>query len=357
MRIAFFTDTYLPNTDGVVRSILNLQRALESRGHEVFIFSPSPDGKERIEGKVHFFRSIEFKQYPDYRLAILRASPVKKELEEKGIDIVHNHGVALTARAASKTELPKISSFHTNIAETVHYIAKIRPLEQPLKGGIWRYLRGLYSKFDILTAPSLKIVRELDEKGIKAEFLPNGIELSAFKSRREPSRSPLLIHVGRVVKEKNIETVLEMVGHARRAYPNIRLKIIGKGPALDYYRKMAADMGVADISEFTGYVDDDLLREYYRTADALVFASNFDTQGLVVLESLASGTPVLALKGTSGEEIVRDMGTAFSDADSFVAALKRAMEMEDAREIINLEPYDIHSVTGRLEGYYRSLLK
>jgi len=100
MKIAFFTDTYLPNTDGVVQSILNLQRVLESRGHEVFIYTPSPDGKERIEEKVHFFRSIAFNPYPEYRLAILRASPVRKELEEIGIDIIHNHGDALTAIAA-----------------------------------------------------------------------------------------------------------------------------------------------------------------------------------------------------------------------------------------------------------------
>lgn len=356
MRIAFFTDTYLPNTDGVVCSILNMQKALKSRGHEVFIFSPSPDGKPRIEGNVHLFRSIAFRRYPEYRLAIFRTSPVKNRLEELGIDVIHNHGVATTAMAASRAELPKISSFHTNVAEAAHYLVKKRSIQLPLKGRIWRYLRHLYSRFDTVTAPSLKMVRLLEENGIKAEFLPNGIDLSAFKIQRRPERKPMLIHVGRVVKEKNIEKVMEMVAYARKIHPKIELKIIGKGPALEYYRKKALDTGVADITEFTGYVDDATLKDYYRRADALVFASHFDTQGLVVLESLASGTPVLALSGTSGEEIVREMGTVFSDGRSFGSALRKAMEIEDARKHISLDAYDINTVADRLEEHYRRVM-
>ncbi len=355
MRIAFFTDTYLPNVDGVVSSIIKLKEALEKRGHEVFVFAPSPDGRDRKEGDVHYLRSRPFPPYPQYRLALVRSQTIRKEIEELGIDIIHNHGVALTAISAMKCNVPKISTFHTNIAESVHYIAKIRHLEGIAKETAWAHLRRLYSRCDLITAPSKKTVKLLAEKGIKAEFLPNGIDISSFSRERRPAGRPLLIHVGRVVKENNLEKAFEMVGYARKIYPELRFAVIGTGPAMDYYKKMAEETGISDIVEFTGYVDDGTLREYYRRGDAFVFTSLFDTQGIVVLEALASGMPVLALEGSSGEEIIENMGTVFSGKEDFAEALDRAMEIDDARKVVSLEKYDIGNVVAELEKYYRKL--
>ena len=288
--------------DGVVVSILNLKKGLEKRGHKVYVFAPSPDGKERFEDDTYFFTSTPFLPYPQYKFAFPDFSKLSKVFSKYKIDVVHNHGVALTAWAALKmarqNSIPAISTFHTNIAHATHYIAKAKIIEEAAQSVAWNYLKFLYSKFDVVSAPTNYALSHLVRHGINGIVVPNGIDTSIYKGRRRPVKDLRLLHVGRVVKEKEIDVVFPFLKSI-----NAVLEIVGKGPHIDYFRKKALHHGVAEKVRFLGFVDDAKLKELYKTRTALVFTSTFDTQGLVVGEAMASGMPVIARQNTAAEEL------------------------------------------------------
>ncbi len=343
MNIAFFTDTYTPNVDGVVVSIKLIKEELERRGHTVFIFAPSSDGKEHIKTHEFFFKSTPLKSYEQYRFSFPNNQKVEKFFNKNDIDIIHNHGVSLISWTALKMadifNLKKISTFHTNIADATHYVIKQEFLKKFSIKITWKYLRFLYSKYDLLTAPSNYTIELLKKNSIKAVYLPNGIKCDEFRGPRIPSKNIEILHVGRVVKEKNIDFVFPFIQHT-----HIDLYIAGKGPATDYYKSIAPHN-----VHFLGYVEN--LLELYKTKTALVFTSKFDTQGLVNIEALCSGMPVIARKGTAGEEFAI---ATFEDKESFMRAIKIAKENEICDKCINIgKKFDIKKTVNQLLKYYK----
>ncbi len=340
MNIAFFTDSYLPNKDGVVVSISLLKEELEKLGHKVYVFAPSPDGKEMQTKDVFYFTSTPFKPYPDYKFAFPNFLKLKSLFKEKNIDIVHNHGVALTAWAALAMahafSIPSIATFHTSIADATHYIAKNKLIEKSAEKLAWAYLKFLYSKFDVVTAPTTYASNKLKAHGINAIVMPNGIKTDAFKGKRECKEDSLL-HVGRVVKEKGFDVVFPYL-------KNIHLYIAGKGPGIDYFKSKAKEFNVSHLVHFLGFVSDEELKRLYKTKTALIFTSKFDTQGLVVLEALASGMPVIALKGTAGEELATSV---FWDRHSFMKAFEEAKKADEKECIKKAKEYDIKRIAKR----------
>ncbi len=361
LKIAFFTDTYLPNRDGVVVSLLNLKKELERRGHKVFVFTPSPYGEEGKEGDVFYFKSKEFPPYPDYKFSIPNFFEVEKEVKDLGIDVIHNHGVALTAWAAlfcaKSLSLPSLTTFHTDISRATHYITENRLLSKLSKKLTWKYLGFLFPKFDVVMAPSLKSVNQLKRNSIKAIFLPNGIFVPKnIKHVPIKKRGNYLLHVGRVVKEKEISYVFPFIKKYNTERGNLKLVIAGKGPYLKTLIEISRKKGVHKYVDFLGFVSDKKLSFLYKNARALIFTSRFDTQGLVVLEALARGTPVLARRGTSGEEITKSLSLSFSGYEEFVKAYERVGSISP-KECYNLAlNYDIRRITTKLLFIYNSLL-
>ncbi|MCD6549099.1 glycosyltransferase [Candidatus Micrarchaeota archaeon] len=314
MRIAFFTDTYHPNVDGVVMMMDALRASIERLGHEVFIFAPGTgeDIRKNTDDHVYYFKGVKFPPYPSYKLALWPFSSLAM-VKQLNIDVIHSHGVATTSLAALLAgklyDIPTVATYHTKVTDAVHYVTGDPCIEQFLRRAIWAYLERMYSQYDLVTCPSKYIQRLLKAHGIESVVIPNGIDISRFRPTTVDKRifglddeSKVILHVGRIVKEKNLDIIIRSLPLIPSEYS---LVIIGHGPAESYYRKLTEKYRVSDRVKFLGFVPNNELPAYYSSADVFVFASRFDTQGLVALEALACGTPIAGLKGIAIEEIVR----------------------------------------------------
>lgn len=344
MRVAVFTDTYLPMVDGVVNAVRHTKRCLEARGHDVLVVAPrNGNGGQRVEG-VLYCRAKEFKRYKGYFMAFLPTKTEMDGLRAFGSDLVHSHGLAFMGLkgmwAARELRLPMVLTFHTMILDAVPYYLTIRrsPLVRRL---ISLYLRGFLHRCGAVLAPTrcaLDEIREIAPRMRRTAVVPNGVDLDRFRPEVDgtPVREalgwgeePVLLHVGRVAPEKDIPFLLEAFPRVRERVPACHLLIVGTGPDLDRCRQWVADRGLQDAIRFTGFVPDEALPAHYAAADILTVASRFETQGLVALEAMACGTPPVAVRYRAFPEYIEDGVNGFlfppGDVEGYVEAVERAL--------------------------------
>jgi 1,2-diacylglycerol 3-alpha-glucosyltransferase len=374
MRIAFFTDTYLPQRDGVVTAILNLRRELEKNGHEVFIFTPGTK-KQKEENKdkmVHYFTSAVFKPYPDYRIALFPFISAVKLVQEMHIDIVHSHGIATTGLAAiqcsQKLKIPAVASFHTMVHKATYYLSQNPSLKNILEEVAVKYLRWYYKQFKVVTVPGNYAKNALKEIGIEnCVIMPNGIEYNRFAKAKGKKmviggkRGPFALYVGRIVKEKNVDLILDSVPSVINR-KKATFVLVGKGPYENDAKNKVRMLGIEDNVVMPGFVEDEELPVYYNSAKAFLFPSSFDTQGLSVLESMAAGCVPVVPASSAPAEFVKDgdNGFLFRDEKEFPEKVIQALECdkkirENAKKVA--KEYDIKKVAKRYEEFYQSLLR
>ncbi len=373
MRIAFFTDTYLPNTDGVVSSILNYRHELERRGHEVFIFSPGTKEHKYAnkDPRVHYFTSAAFKPYPDYRVALINfLSPVKM-INDLKIDVIHSHGIATTGLAAIQTSkklgIKCTATFHTLVSDAFHYVTGSVEVQNMLQKAAWSYLTWYFNSFPKIIVPSNYLQNIVHEKGImKTQIISTGIPLNSFTGiprRKEwglTKDDKVVLHVGRVVKEKNLELLIKSAHSVLNMVPNAKFVIAGKGPALEYYKKMVHEEQLDSQFVFTGFVPDNLLADLYASADCFAMPSSFETQGLAALEAMASRLPVVVRKNAAPAEVVDDgkNGYVFSDAFDLPGKIVKAIENKEKlgeAAYKKASEFDISKTTDQLLAFYETL--
>lgn len=379
LRIAFYTDTYAPAHDGVVTSILDIRRELERRGHEVFIFtSGSAATRNATRGDDHVFvsNSVSLKSYPQYNLAILPLSAAGRLMKVKP-DIVHaqtpfimgSWGVAI----AKISGLPVVSTFHTMFMDRTvieEYATKIAA--KHISRYAWRYAGLFYNQCNVTIAPSKAVKRILDRRGVRNVYVcPNGVNTARFnlsvdgsRLRKGLQRAPgerLVLYVGRNSKEKHLEVLLKAMAHMKGE--RIRAVVCGTGPAHDYYVRQAAAHGVSDIVTFTGFVPDAMLPKYYAACDVFCIPSTFETQGLVCLEAMACGKPVVAADSLALHDLISSgrNGEKFRPGDSKDCArkIKKAINniwsyKETAQ---TAEMYSVGRAADRLIQIYEMALK
>lgn len=312
------TDSYLPTRDGVVTSVMLTKDTLESHGHEVIIVAPDPGNEsERQEGVV-YFRSKKFKSYPGYFVPMFPSDKMAR-IRALNVDLIHCHGIATMAPRAllvgRHLKLPVVMTFHTMVTEAMEYYSPI-PMNPEVSDRLtWRYLRSVLQRMDGIIAPTESIKRELLEhapliRGISV--VPTGVDLERFhpqldgtyiRTKLGIAHKPMLLHVGRVSFEKNIDTVVLAMQHMSN---DCVLVIVGGGPATAHLKELTIELGLEDRIIITGFVPDEDLPYYYATADALVLASKFETQGLVVLEAMACGLPVAGIRYRALTDIIED---------------------------------------------------
>ena len=377
MRIAYFTDTYLPNNDGVVTCLLNFRKGLEKRGHEVFILTPGTK-KQKQENKdkhVYYFTSAVFKPYPDYRIALFPFKSARKLIKEMDVDLVHSHGIATTGLAAidcaRNLNIPLIASFHTMVPSATHYLTSRQNMQKFLESFSWKYLRWYYNFFGKILVPSEFTKDILHKEGINNTIvMPSGINYRFYskgdgdwiRKRYRLGKKKIVLHVGRVVKEKNLELLINEAQSIINKKPNVVFIIVGKGPAEEHYKNLVTMKGLEEHFIFTGFVPKKELPDYYATADAFAFPSYFDTQGLVALEAMAAGLPVVAPMHSGSCDFVEDgvSGYLFKEEVDFreklLLALENGKEMgERCRKIA--KEYDSDARVEELATFYEELLK
>ncbi len=322
MRIAYFTDTYLPNVDGVVTSIVNTRARLQAQGHEVFVFTPGSEGDKKLNAdpRVFFFRSVAFPQYPQYKLALFPYVSAVQSARKIRPELIHSHAITSMGLAARSTAwqlgVPIVGTFHTMITDGTQYLTKNAWVKKNASKVLWRGISLFYRGFDAVCAPSHATAELLRHHGVKhVRVLPNGVDTRRYSPtldrtvvRRllgiQPDESIVLV-AGRLGYEKNVDVVVKAAKSVLKKR-KVRFIVTGEGPARGFYEQLAVSQGVRKSFEFEGFVNSKALPYYYAAADVLVSASAFETQGLSVLEAMACGTPAVVADALALPEAVDD---------------------------------------------------
>lgn len=311
MKILFISDVYFPRINGVSTSIRTFVKQMQALGHDVHLIAPDYGVKTEDDDWIKRIpaRSIYFD--PEDKLMKFGAAiDTLADLRKEEYDLIHIHTpfVAhyLGLKLAHLLDVPSVETYHTFFEDYLHLYLPIIP--KPIARSLARFIsRRQCNKVDAIVAPSQPMLHVLREYDIttKGEVVPTGLQAhsfagadgEAFRDKHDISRDrPMALFVGRVAFEKNIGFLLQMWVHLIKKVPNALLVIAGEGPAEASLHALSQKLGLQDHVRFLGYLDRNTeLNDCYRSSDVFVFSSKSETQGLVLLEAMAQGTPVVAI--------------------------------------------------------------
>lgn len=315
VRIGFFTDTYTPQINGVVTSICLFKAALEERGHEVYVFAPTPEHPDDGDLTVRF-PSVPFVFQPEMRLASPISIEALRLIDSVELDVVHSHdpfAIGLYGLNVAKLHrIPYIHTYHTLYPEYVHYVWETKLTKRLAE----RLSRDFCQQCSSIVAPSTKIERYLREWGVTVpiDIIATGVDVERYSTpdpeaveriRARLDLAPeerVLVFMGRLGREKNVEMLLRALWHSH--LPNIRLVIAGDGPHREELESIVDELDLQTRVSFLGYVHGADAVATYHVADAFAFASTTETQGLVIGEAMAAGLPVIAVEDLAVEDFV-----------------------------------------------------
>jgi glycosyltransferase involved in cell wall biosynthesis len=343
MHIAHFTNTYHPVVSGVVRSISTFRQSLIELGHLVFIFAQDADQYEDTEPFIFRYPALDLPTAHDFPLAIPVSPFVAKLLPSLKLDIIHSHHPFLlghsATRRANDLNLPLVFTFHTRYRDYSHYIALNQEL---IKGTIDRIISDYMRRCQHIIVPS-ESMRQLvaTEYGVteRVTVVPTGINLQpyqtadgqAIRQKHGWGRDKVLISVGRLAKEKNWQTLVAAALQVMKQYKDVRLVIIGEGDERKILERHARKAGLGKRVEFTGRLPFDQVPAYLKAADLFCFASVTETQGLVTMEAMAAGLPVVAVDATGTRDEVehgREGLLTANDSDALAQAIEQVISDE-----------------------------
>lgn len=340
MKIAIVTETFLPSTDGIVTRLKKAVEYFLRAGHEVLVIAPDLGVTEYKGAKVIGIKPVTFPFYR-YRKWGFPSRKVYHELKKFEPDVVHAVNPVLLATsavtAARKLDVPLVSSYHTHLPKYLDFYK----IYKPAKPLLWWYIRRQHKNADINLVTSETIKKELDQEGIeRLSVIPRGVDVEKrhpkFKDADMRARltngkpeNKLLVFIGRLAIEKEIHKLLPML----EKRTDISLAIIGDGPARDELEKVFEGTGTV----FTGFLHGEELSKAYASSDAFIFPSISETLGLVILEGMASGLPIIAAKsGPTMEQVSHEVNGMLyenEDLDSLLDAVEVIDETEKFRAI------------------------
>lgn len=318
MRVLMVSDVYFPRVNGVSTSIATFRQALATQGVEVRLVVPRYGAEDEVAGILRV-PGRRVPSDPEDRLVQWGAMHRAVAAAAAGCDLIHvqtpfvAHYAGLAA--ARRHRLPVLATYHTLFEEYLQYYARWVPAEW-LKGLARRLSRQQCNALDAIVVPSTAMASRLASYGVTVplQVLPTGIPLGRFAGGDGPAfrrthgispERPVALFVGRVAHEKNIGFLIEALATTRQQCPSVLLLITGEGPAMADLQRQAAALGLGDGVRFVGYLDREReLPDCYAAADAFVFASRTETQGLVLLEAMAAGLPVIGLAAMGTTDIL-----------------------------------------------------
>lgn len=310
MHILMVSDVYFPRVNGVSTSIQAFRQALQAAGHRVTLIAPDYGLNTEDETDIIRISSRGVIVDPEDRMMRLRhIHRLTEELRAEDYDIIHIHTPFVAHYAGVKLgrrlRLPVVATYHTFFEEYLYNYIKWLPREW-LRYAARRFSRTQCAELDALVVPSTAMLQVLIDYGIKTPMtiLPTGLDMQVFESgdgtafrvkHGIPADRPVILYVGRVAFEKNIEFLLEVTKKLRCSIPDILFLIAGEGPAEKALRVQVNKHGLQDNVRFVGYLRrNGDLQACYKAADVFVFASRTETQGLVLIEAMACGRPVVS---------------------------------------------------------------
>ncbi|MFH1785577.1 MAG: glycosyltransferase [Candidatus Micrarchaeota archaeon] len=346
MKIAFFTDTYLPQLNGVAIYLNDAIKEI-SKKNEIILFAPGENTlkiqKKTKNFKIYWIPSSPFPFYDGYRVASMNYKRISDILEKELPDVVHAHApINLGLQgllAAKQKKIPTIATYHTHFPDYIpHLLSGKLPevFDSISKTAVKKMINHVFKRVDVVTAPTTELVKELESYGLKqVTHLPNGIDFKKLRYTKEqlnrfrkkhniPDNKKILIYLGRVSFEKNIDILLE-------AYKKIEkedriLVVAGGGPYLKKFKEMAVSLRIENII-FTGFLDAKEIGTAYACGNIFVSASNSETFGLTFVEAMSLGLPTIGVKRLGPKEIILHGKTGLLVEPDNIDDLANAMEM------------------------------
>ncbi|MFA5552147.1 MAG: glycosyltransferase [Trueperaceae bacterium] len=365
MKIAIFTETFLPKVDGIVTRLMRTLEQLAVLGHEALIFAPHDPPQNYAGHKVVSVPALPFKPwYPELFLGLPRPR-LGRELDAFKPDVVHVvnpvvlglWGTAL----AKQRNLPLLASYHTDVTQYARHL-KLPMLQEPSR----RFLRDVHNQAHVNLCTSEPMVRSARGLGIKRVRLwPKAVDTELFRPERATRAmrerlsgghpdDPLMIYVGRLSYEKRIDWLYAPVTQL----PNVRLALVGSGPAEAELKKRFKGTNTV----FTGYMAGTELASAYASSDVFAFPSDTETLGFVAMEAMASGTPTVGARAGGIPDVITEEvdGLMFTPGDlgDLTAKLKRLLFDEQERTRLGraaraeMERHDWHAATVKLVDFY-----
>ncbi|HTJ27387.1 MAG TPA: glycosyltransferase [Candidatus Limnocylindria bacterium] len=333
MRVGFFTECYKPIVNGIVASIDALRDGLGAHAVEVTTVAPSfprfvDDGRDVVR-----IPSLPLPTPTAYRLCVPYLS-ASDRARVRGIDLVHAHSPFVTGwmahSYARKHRIPLIFTYHTRLDAYAHYAPFDRAAtERAMIALTRRYANAA----DAVVVPTHAMELRLRELGVRVPIaiVPSAIDVARFAAGTRsalmrarlgaPGAEPLALVVARLGREKNVELALEALARA----PELRLAVVGEGPHRAALEERARGLGVAERVRFTGALARERLPDVYASADAFLFPSTTETQGLVLAEALAAGLPVVAADSPASRDVLGERARIVAPDPEAVAGALRAL--------------------------------
>lgn len=325
MNVLMISDVYFPRINGVSTSIETFRHELERLGTRSTLIAPEYPRENDTPAQANDAGIVRIpsRYLPlDPEDRVMKLSEIKRwlaDVPQGHYDIVHIQTPFLAHYAglqiARKLGIPALATYHTYFEEYLHHYVPIAPRSwmRALARG---FSRSQCNALNAVVVPSSAMKATLTDYGVSAPLhvLPTGLPDDRFSGGDGkifrahygiPPERPLLLFVGRVAFEKNIGFLIDVVERVRAEIPEVLLLVTGEGPALDSLRRDTQARGLGDNVRYLGYLDRNReLADCYRAADLFVFASRTETQGLVLLEAMALGTPVVALSAMGTRDIL-----------------------------------------------------
>ncbi len=368
MRIALFTETFLPKVDGIVTRLRHTVDHLQRNGDDVLVVCPDGGLKEHKGARIYGVSGFPLPLYPELKLALPRPA-IGMALAEFKPDVIHVVNPAVLGLGglyyAKVMQIPLIASYHTHLPQYLqHYgLGMLEPV-------MWELIKANHNQAQLNLCTSTAMVEELRGRGIqRLDLWQRGVDTETFRpslastemrshlSQGHPE-DPLLLYVGRLSAEKEIDRIKPVL----ESIPGARLALVGDGPHRSALEKHFA----GTPTHFVGYLTGEALGSAFASADAFIFPSRTETLGLVLLEAMAAGCPVVAARSGGIPDIVTDgvNGYLFDprDEQGAIAATQRLFQEQTERETLRqnaraeAERWSWSAATRQLQQYYQGVV-
>lgn len=341
MKIGLFTDTYYPQINGVATSVLMLKKNLEMRGHKVYVFTTTDPKADSKEKNVYRVPSIPF--VSARRVGMFYNPRLSKIIKRLGLDVIHTHtefSLGIFGRTMAKElNIPFLHTYHTIYEDYTHYIGRLGVFDPIAKMAVRKLSIKFCNSADKVIVPTEKVKDLLLSYDLKQDIsiIPTGIELNKFSKQNYnfnivqnlrtdlgiEEKNKVVLYIGRISKEKNIEEILIAMKSYLNERENVKLVLIGDGPEKNAMENRAKELGINNQIIFAGERPWNEIGMYYQIGDVFVSASQSETQGLTYIEALASGLPVVAKADKCLDGVLEDNinGYAFHNQKDFIKAL------------------------------------
>ena len=344
MKIAMMTNSYKPFVAGVPISVERLTEGLRRMGHEVVVFAPSYDMQEEEKDVVRY-GSLLRNVAGGFSVPNSLDPIIEERFREEDFDVIHVHHPMMMGEAArylsKRYEVPLVFTYHTRYEQYLHYVG-LSGLSRLMPS----YIRHCTTPCDLVIAPTPLMKEYLEEISVKppVSVLPTGLPMDSFLPDEEKAaqirrmylrgRKHLFVSVSRLAKEKNVEFLIRSVKLIKeRRGSDFKLLLVGDGPERKHLQRLAEELGVQEEIVFVGAVPNEEIRNYCHAADLFLFASRSETQGIVLIESMAAGTPVLAVRATGTEDVVICGENGYMTNVSEIEFSEKLMDILEKKEL------------------------